>query len=171
MSKKVLLVIASKEFQPVEYGKTKEVLEDNNIEVVTASDASGQAYATDGSVVHINLTLDEIDMSLFDGIFLIGGGGAMKYLDTGVMYNLLRTAQRESRAYGAICISPRILAAAGVLNGKKATGWDSDDKLTEVFKKHNVEYVKEPVVVDGNLVTAVDPKAAEEFGKAIVKIL
>ena len=62
MSKKVLLVIASKEFQPVEYGKTKEVLEDNNIEVVTASDASGQAYATDGSGVHINLTLDEIDM-------------------------------------------------------------------------------------------------------------
>ena len=150
---------------------TKKVLEDNNIEVVTGSDAEGQAYATDGSVAHVNMTIPEIDMDLFDGIFLVGGAGAMKYLDTGDMYNLVRTAERDGKAYGAICAAARILARAGVLTGKKATGWDGDEKLEPLFKKHDVEYVREPVVTDGKVVTARGPKEAEEFGKAIVNVL
>ncbi|HJM69112.1 MAG TPA: DJ-1/PfpI family protein [Candidatus Babeliales bacterium] len=170
-NEKVLLMIAGQEFQPIEYGHTKKVLEDNNIEVVTGSDASGQAYATDGSVAHVNVVIPEIDMDLFDGIFLIGGAGAMKYLDTGDMYNLLRKAEREGKAYGAICISPRILARAGVLTGKKATGWDEDEKLKELFQKHDVNYVQEPVVIDGKVITARGPKQAEEFGKAIVNVI
>ena len=171
MAKKVLLLIAGQEFQPVEYGTTKKVLEDNGIEVVTGSDVAGQAYGTDGEVVHVNMVLEEIDVDLFDGVFLIGGAGAPKHLDNGDVYNIVRTADREGKAYGAICLSPRILARAGVLSGKKATGWDGDDGLEEVFDKHDVEYVKEHVVVDGKLVTADGPKAAEAFGKAIVAVL
>ncbi|OGB97411.1 hypothetical protein A3F06_02830 [candidate division TM6 bacterium RIFCSPHIGHO2_12_FULL_36_22] len=170
-NKKILLMIAGQEFQPIEYGHTKKVLEDNDIEVVTGSNVSGQAYATDGSVVHVNMVIPEIDMDLFDGIFLIGGAGALKSLDNGDVYNLLRTAEHEDKPYGAICVSPRILARAGVLAGKRATGWDEDEKLASIFEEYDVDYIHEPVVVDGNVVTARGPKQAEEFGKAIVRIV
>ena len=75
------------------------------------------------------------------------------------------------KPYGAICISSRILAAAGVLSGKKATGWDDDNKLAHIFKKHNVEYIKESIVIDENVVTAIGPSAAQEFAQGILKVL
>ena len=128
MAKKVLLLIAGKGYQPVEYGDTKKELEDAGIEVVTGSDVEGQAYANDGTVAHVNVTLDEVDVDEYDGIFVIGGPGALEHLDRAEVYNIMRKAADEGKAYGAICISSRILARAGVLTGKQATGWDKDDK-------------------------------------------
>lgn len=171
MEKKVLLVVAAEGYQPVEYGATKEILEANNIEVVTASDGAGQAYASDGSVTHVDLVLAQIDTSIFDGIFIIGGPGAMEHLDKADLYNVLRTAEREEILYGAICISPRILARAGVLTGKKATSWNEDSEVEELFKKHDVTYQADSVVRDGNVITADGPSSAKVFGEAIVDAL
>ena len=75
------------------------------------------------------------------------------------------------KSYGSICIASRILAKAGVLGNKKATGWDGDDKLSAIFTNHAVTYVKETCVVDGNVVTATDPAAAKEFGENILKVI
>ena len=76
-----------------------------------------------------------------------------------------------NKPLGSICISSRILAKAGVLGGKKATGWDGDDKLNGIFNEHAVNYTREPVTTDGSIVTATDPRAAERFGQSIVKVL
>ena len=73
--------------------------------------------------------------------------------------------------YGAICVSPRILAKAGVLHGKRATGWDEDGKLKYVFEKRDVVYEYAPVVTDGRIVTADGPASAKEFGEAIAAVL
>jgi protease I len=40
-----------------------------------------------------------------------------------------------------------------------------------VLKQQGAHYTGKPVVVDGNLITANGPKAAEAFGKAIVSTL
>ena len=161
--KKIILVIASEGYQPHEYGATKKVLEESGFEVITASDKAG--------VVDNNIVLSELDVNNYDGLFFIGGPGALGHLDNEISYNLLRKYQEVGKPYGAICISPRILAKAGVLENKKATGWDGDDKLSEVFEKFSVEYVRENIVVDNNIVTANGPEAAEGFGKAIVEVL
>ena len=47
------------------------------------------------------------------------------------------------------------------LRWKKATGWNEDGKLESIFKKYAVTYVKEPVVIDDNVVTAEGPNAAK----------
>ena len=170
--KKVLLLIASQDYQPFEYGETKRVLTQAGYQVITVSDGVGTARAAyDGSSTQIDLNLDDVKIENGDALFLIGGPGALNHLDNEKVYSLLRDWQKIGKLYGAICISPRILAHAGVLKNKKATGWDGDNELSGIFEEAGVEYVREGVVIDGNVVTGNGPEVAEEFGKVIGELL
>ena len=168
---KVLFVVASVGYQPKEYTIPKQIVSHEGIEVVTASNGNGVATASDGSSTKIDFSLNQINLEGYAGIFFIGGPGALESLDNQESYRLLSQAQRLNIPYGAICISPRILAHAHTLTGKRATGWDGDGKLTEVFNQSGVIRVAHEVVIDGNVVTASGPEAAHEFGKAIVSLV
>lgn len=167
----VILVVASKGFQPVEYFDTLKALQEDGIKVLTASNARDTAISSKGDPVNVDITIDKITPDMYDGIFLVGGPGALEHLDNPVMYFVLEEARKHNKAYGAICISPRILAKARTLDGHKATGWDEDKKLEEVFKTHNVTYLKQPVVSNGKVVTADGPRAALSFGHEIARVL
>lgn len=171
MSQKVLLIIASDGYQPVEYGTPKQILEESGILVVTASDKSGIATASDGSSTTVNITLPQVNPTDYDGIFFVGGPGALEHLDNQESNRILNEMMVLQKPYGAICVSPRILAKANVLTGKQATGWNDDHELETLFANNNVTYVPEPVVTDGVVITASGPAAAAEFGRAIVKLL
>ena len=80
-------------------------------------------------------------------------------------------AKSPTKLWGAICISPRILAHANLLDHRNVTGWDDDHKLVNIFKNAGANYINTSVVIDHNLITANGPKAAKEFGTAIVKAL
>lgn len=168
----VALIIASKGFQPVEYLNTKKALEDAGITVHTASNKLGEAVASDGTTkAAVDLTIKHVLQDHYDGIVFIGGPGALEDLDNETSYELIRDAVKNSVLLAAICISPRILAHAGVLTGKKATGWDGDNELVGIFKTHGVNFFNEDVVVDNLLVTASGPTAANEFGKTVAKMV
>jgi len=169
--KTVILVVASKGYQPVEYQETKKVLEAGGVDVITASDRPGMAIASNNTTTQATLDLNNIIPDRYDGLFFIGGPGAMDHLDDEISYKLIKKAADAGILYGAICIAPRILAKTGVLQGKHATGWDGDNKLDSVFDECGV--LKKPldVVVDGNIVTATGPAAAKDFGQAILKLL
>jgi protease I len=191
--KTVLLIVAFKGYQPVEYGHTREVLEKAGIKVAVGSTELGTAQAAPSKKhaqvcddpgctktaaqypayeqVKVDVSIDAIKPENYDGIFLIGGPGALEYLDNPVVYGVMQKSTQLSKVIGAICISPRILAKAGLLQGKKATGWDDDGELRGVFKKNSVARVNKPVVVDGNIITADGPRAAAEFGQAIANKL
>ncbi len=172
MKKNVVLLVAHEGYQQIEYGVTREILASTtNVTVLTASDEAGTAIAKDSSSSVVDLTVEQIKPTEIDGLFLIGGPGALQCLDTPQVHTLLEQLMALQKPYGAICISSRILAAAGVLGGKKATGWNEDHKLEGIYKKHGVTYVKEPVVIDGNVVTATGPEAAQSFAQAILKVI
>ena len=74
---------------------------------------------------------------------------------------------------GSICISPVILAKAGVLKGKKQQSgvqhWIGD--RLRILKENGATYVPEEVVIDGKIVTGNGPDASEEFGTKLVGVL
>ncbi len=169
--KKVVLLIAHDGYQQVEYGVTLEILASENIHVITASDEAGVAFAKDSSSTNVDITVQQILPMEIDGLFLIGGPGALTCLDTEPVHQLLQNMMALNKPYGAICIATRILAFAQVLGGKKATGWNEDHELEALYKRSAATYVHEPVVIDHNLVTATGPEAAQAFAQAILKVL
>jgi protease I len=171
MKMKVLLVVAPEGYQQVEYNEPKKMLEAEGIHVVTASTITGAAIAKDGSTTPVDVLLSKVNVNDYAGIFFIGGPGALEGLDNEMSYHVIKQAAEADIPLGAICVSPRILAKTGVLTNKQATGWNDDKELAKIFREYDVDYVQQNVVVDGNIITAVGPQAAKEFGKAIIDMI
>lgn len=171
MAKKIALIIAHNGYQQVEYNSPKKLFENAGIMVITASNLPGVAVAKDGSTTKVDITVNELDPADYDGIFFIGGPGALENLDNLTSHALAQKIAKTKKIWGAICISPRILATSGVLTGKKATGWDDDGELADLFKAHGVIYSKQGVVVDGNLITATGPGTALAWAEEILRVM
>lgn len=169
----VALVVAHTDFQPIEYLEPKKILQSHGVNVLTASNNPGVAISKDTNVsAPIDVTLDKLDLDDLDGIFFIGGPGALTHLDNSTSYHQLIKAKDLKIPHGAICISVRILAKAGVLKGLSATGWDDDNALSGILQGYGATYEKDKqVLIDGDVVTATGPRVAKEFAQSIVQLL
>jgi protease I len=170
--KKVVMIIAFRGFRDAEYFMPKEILEKAGIEVKTASNKLGTAIGADGGDTNVDLLVSQINVSNFDAIIFVGGPGCLDALDNEDSYKVAKEAVSQNKVLAAICISPVILAKAGVLKGKRATCWtDPLGSQAKILREKGAIFEKKPVVVDGKIITANGPGAAEEFGKTIVEIL
>jgi len=171
--KKIVMVIAFRDFRDVEYFQPKEILEKAGAEVITASNKKGTAIGADGGDTEVQLLVSEVNPEEFDAILFIGGPGALDALDNEDSYKLLREASEKRKLIGAICISPVILAKAGILKGKKATVWSApfDKSSQRTLEENGAIYEGKSVVIDGKIVTANGPQSAKEFGETVARIL
>lgn len=170
MKKKAAIIIAFKDFRDEEYFKTHDILFKGETEIKIVSTKKGTAIGADGGEVNIDFTLDELRVEDFDAIIFIGGPGALDCLDNEKSYSLARKTIEKNKILGAICISPTIIAKAGVLRGKKATVWASslDRKPIKILEENGADFVNEKVVQDGNIITANGPVAAPAFAEKIL---
>src|SRR5258708_6057932 len=111
----VVFIVASKDYQPIEYQIPKHLIEQAGYHVITASDEAGTIVASDGTQNSAEINLTQIDIGTTQALVLIGGGGALEHLDNQLVYNLLKKASDAHLVIGAICIATRILAQAGSL--------------------------------------------------------
>ncbi len=100
---------------------------------------------------------------------LIPGGFAPDYLRRSPeVLALVRGMGEAGRPMGAICHGPWVLISAGLVRGRKVTGFFSirDDLLNA-----GGLYQEAGVVVDGSLVTAQGPKDLPAFMAAFLSLL
>ena len=76
----------------------------------------------------------------------------------------LRAHHEAGKLVAAICAAPSVLAELGILDGKKGTSYPGFGTKIENF-------VDEPVVVDGNVITSRGLGAAIDFGLALIELL
>jgi len=170
--KKILMVIAFRDFRDKEYFVPKKIFEDAKIEVKTASDKKGIAIGADGGDTQVDFLISEVSVDDFDAIVFVGGPGALNHLDNENSYRLARETVEKGKVLGAICISPLILAKSGVLKGKKATVWtDFTKSQAKILKENGAIFEEKDVVVDGKIVTGSGPQASENFAKEIINLL
>jgi len=160
-----LIIIAHSDFQDHEYEGTREGLEDAGYAITVASTEVGPCTGKYGVTEEATIALKDVDVSRYDKVAFIGGPGAAALTDNADAHRIARDTLEQGRKLGAICIAPTILARAGVLKGKKATVWDSGGEQAAILEAGGASYTGEDVTVDGDIVTANGPPAAEEFGR------
>lgn len=172
-NKKAVMIIAFRDFRDEEYFVPREILEKARVEVKTASNKKGTAIGADGGEVNVDLLISEINPADFDAVIFVGGPGCLENLDNESSYKVARETVSQAKVLAAICISPVILAKAGVLEEKKATVWSSplDKNPIKILESNGAIYQEKSVVIDGNIVTANGPSAAKEFGQKIFDLL
>lgn len=172
---KILFIIARKDFQDYEYFLTREILEKggHNVKVASNGKAGETALGFNGGEVKIDFNLGEIKSDDFDAVVFVGGAGTLQNLDNEQSYRLAREFFSKNKLLGAICISPVILAKAGVLKEKKATVWTSslDKGPAKILEKQGANYLEENVVQDSNIITANGPQSAASFGAKLSEYL
>lgn len=173
LNKKIAVIIASKDFKDEEYFTPQRIFDNAGAEIKVVSDELGTAQGVDGGEEKVDIKLSDLNVSDFDAVVFVGGPGALDHLDNESSYKIIKETVKQNKILAAICISPTILAKAGVLSGKKATVWTSamDKSAKKTLEEHSAVFQDESVVQDGNVITANGPSAAEEFGRKIVEVL
>lgn len=169
MSSGVLFVIANNNFQDTEFSVPYEMVISKGFEAIIASGSKGVCKGVLGKEVNSDYALSEIVGDEFDMVIFIGGGGAYdEYFKNDRYISIAKNASN----IGAICIAPMIISDAGVLRDKRFTCWDDglNTQINYIIKNGGI-YVGGSLAVDGNIITADGPDAAEEFGMKIVERL
>ena len=119
------------------------------------------AITTDTGIrIEPNTTFAECPRQL-DVLFVPGGFGTAAVMADQEVLAFLRDCARLARYVTSVCSGSLILAAAGLLDGYRATThWSSHDVLTTF----GVEAVKARVVIDRNRMTGGGVTAGIDFG-------
>ncbi|AAM05062.1 TPA: DJ-1/PfpI family protein [Methanosarcina acetivorans] len=168
---KILLVVAQEQFRDEECFVPKQLFEAAGANVTVAAEFRETAKGALGGTIKPDIRISDARIEDYDAIVISGGPGSRKYLwDNQYLSGLVKEADSLKKVVSAICISPVILARAGILKGKESTVFSSPDTVREL-KEHGAVYLDREVVVSGRIVTGRDPRSAEAFGKAVLKAL
>ena len=105
----------------------------------------------------------EIDCVLFPG----GYSPDALRLHAGTL-ELVRECHRQGKLLAAICHGPWVLISAGVMKGKRATGYIA---VRDDLVNAGAEFVDVPAVRDGNILTGRVPDDLPEFCGEIIRAL
>jgi len=100
------------------------------------------------------------------GIVLVPGGpGQLAQMENETLLGWLRTVDRASTWTTSVCTGSLLLAAAGLLGGRRATShWLALDYL----KQYGAEPTEERVVTDGKYVTAAGVSSGIDMGLTLL---
>ncbi|MFW3172690.1 DJ-1/PfpI family protein [Geodermatophilus sp. CPCC 206100] len=103
-----------------------------------------------------------------DVVLVPGGWGQTRHMADGPLHEWLRAADAGSTWTTSVCTGALLLAAAGLLTGRRATThWLATGQLAD----WGVEHVAERVVVDGKYVTAAGVSAGLDMGLLLAGLI
>lgn len=138
-------------------------------DVTTAGLDDRPVTASRGMKLIPDTTIDSVRDELFDLIVLPGGlPGADHLRDNVHVQHLLKNHAAHDRLVGAICAAPKALASAGLLNGRKATGYPG---TLEALNDDSISISHAPVEIDGRIVTSRGPGTAMDFALTLIELL
>lgn len=168
---RLLLVIAPEKFRDEELQVPQKLFAHEGIDYDIASTRKGRCEGMLGASAEATLCLEDVDPQKYSGIVIIGGMGSQDYLwGNSTLISLVKAFFESGKVVAAICLSPVVLAQAGVLKGREATFFRSPASVKEM-KKGGAHLVDFPVVADLDLITANGPQAAKEFAETIMEKL
>lgn len=171
MERKILFVLASNTFRDCEYLVPRAFFEQAGFEVCTAS-TKKISTGRFGYQVPNTYLIEEVKQQEFEGIYFVGGGGSAEYADNKAAQTLFKAFLTNNKPIAAICAAPRNFLKWGLLENKKATGFDADGVFSELALQYGATAMPgEKVVTDGLILTANGPEASEESALKYMELL
>lgn len=171
LADKTIAVLATDGFEQVELTQPVEVLKSAGAKVVIVSLENGAIQGFNhhdkGDMTPVNIKVSDAVVSDYDGLLLPGG------LISPDALRLDKAAIKFATAFGgagkpiaAICHGPWTLIDAGLVKGRRMTSWPS---LKTDLTNAGAQWVDEPSVTDGGLVTFRKPDDIPAFCEAAIK--
>ncbi|MBD1921075.1 DJ-1/PfpI/YhbO family deglycase/protease [Microcoleus sp. FACHB-831] len=140
------------------------------IEVVVLGSRTNENYAGKQGKVAMKAdgTTTEAIASDFDAVIIPGGYAPDMMRTNPNTVRFVQEAMEQGKIVAAVCHGPQVLIEGDLLRGKQATGFIS---IRKDIINAGANYIDEPLVVDGNLITSRQPGDLAIFTTAILSRL
>jgi protease I len=166
---KKAVIITGPNFQDEEYIYPYHRLLEENYDVDVATPEKKICYGKYGVPAKPTIDTNDLKAIDYDLVILPGGFEAPDRLRIRKeVLKFVKDMYEADKLVAAICHGPWICISAGIIKGKKATGYIS---IADDIRNAGATYLDENVVIDGNLITAPHYKNNGDFMKAILKVM
>ncbi len=143
-------------------------LKEEGYEVVIATPDGNNVEGKHGYVIRADMSFDEVKPEDYDALVVPGGRAPERVRLYDSAKAIVRHFFDENKPVATICHGPQVLISAGVLKGRKGTSYIGvrDDLISA-----GVEYVDEPVVIDGKWVSSRHPGDLAVWMKEFIRVL
>ena len=167
---KRIAILAEEGFEDSELIEPLRAMKDASARVVVVGSGTKDVYTgkRGNATIKVDTTADKVEADDFDAVIVPGGYAPDRMRLHQSMVDLVREAYDSGKVIGAICHGPQLLISADILKGRRVTSWPS---VAVDLKNAGAEWVNEPVVQDGNLITSRKPADLPKFNKTIIEAL
>ena len=159
------LVLVFDGIEEVEALAPVDVLRRAGVETKMASLSGSKSVTGRNSIsFEADAFFEDIEPESFDLLFLPGGPGVLELVDDERVSELILSFEQSRKPIAAICAAPKVLAAAGILDGREATSHLS-------IRSELPRASDEPIVVSDHILTSHGAGTAIDFGLELARLL
>jgi len=164
-----VLVLAADLFEDMELLYPLYRLREEDVEVTLAGTTPDAVTGKKGhGPVDVDTTVDDVDASDFDALVIPGGFAPDKLRRSKDVLSLVEAFNAAGKPIAFICHAGWVPISAGIIKGRRAT---SVDAIRDDMVNAGADWVDEPCVVDGNLISARTPADLGPWMKALLAAL
>jgi protease I len=168
--KKKVAILIENGVEDMEFTIPCHALKQAGMEVVVLGSRLHEKYkGKQGKVsVQADGTTTEAIASEFDAVVIPGGMAPDTMRRNPSTVRFVQEAVQQGKWVAAVCHGPQLLIEGDLLKGKKATGYIA---IRKDMTNAGANYLDEPLVVDGNLITSREPGDLAIFTTALLSRL
>jgi protease I len=164
-----VLVLAADLFEDMELLYPVYRLREEEVEVTIAGLTADAVTGKKGhGPVEVDTTVDDVDASAFDALVIPGGFAPDKFRQSKAVLSLVEAFNAASKPIAFICHAGWVPISAEIIKGRRAT---SVGAIRDDMVNAGADWVDEPCVVDGNLISARTPADLGPWMKALLAAL
>jgi len=168
MAKGTVLILVGPEYEDLEVWYPKLRLEEAGYEVRLAGLGESEYRGKHGYPCKVDGAVADFPAAQLAGIVAPGGWAPDKIRRDATALQRVREVHAAGKMVATICHGPWVLISAGIVRGRRMT---STLGIRDDVVNAGAEWVDQPAVIDGNIVSARVPKDLPAFGRAMLEVL
>ena len=165
---KKIAILCGPDYEDMELHYPRYRLMEEGAEVVVAGVGPSDYKGKKGYPITVDAQVADLNANDFDAVVIPGGYAPDHMRRSEDLLRFVRAIDDQGKAVAAICHAPWVTISAGIMKGRRATCVPAikDDVINA-----GADYIDQPVVVDGNLVTSRRPDDLPVFLPALIDLI
>lgn len=163
-----ILILVGPDYEDLEVWYPKLRLEEAGFQVKLAGLGEREYRGKHGYPCPVDGRVADFPAAGLAGLVAPGGWAPDRLRRDAEVLRRVREVHADGKMVATICHGPWVLVSAGIVRGRRLT---SSAGIKDDLVNAGAEWVDEPAVVDGNLVSSRLPKDLPAFGAAMLRVL
>ena len=164
-----LAILTTEGFHDGETTRPRDYLAELGVESVIIGPETGEITAYNSDLtLEIEKTVEQAEPADFDSLLLPGGQAPGELREQEQVLDFVREFAELKRPIAAICHGPQVLISAGLMTGKRATGYSG---ISGELQEAGIDYESRVLVRDGRYITSRIPEDIPLFKSEIARAL